>query len=304
MKEPIMRKPNFFIVGAPKSGTTALNEYLKQHSEIFIPRGKEFHFFGSDLKKSKKKYIHDINKYLSFFSAARDEKRIGENSVMYLYSKMAPRDIKEFNSSAKIIMMLRDPVDMLYSFHSQLLYGGFEDIVDFQVALHAEEERKRGLRIPKGAFLQDALFYHDVARYAEQVQRYFEVFGHENVHVIIFDDFKTDTAGSFRKTLRFLDVNEDFEPNYKIINPNKRARSRFVTNLYNNPPYMELWPDSTLLPRLLRNKAAKILRRVNTIYGPRSPMDPDLKKRLKSEFKPEADRLSELLGRDLSHWSK
>src|SRR3989339_415720 len=137
-----MRKPDFFIVGAPKSGTTAMCTYLKQHPEIFMPEKKESHFFGTDLNSPR--FIRDKKIYLSLFSKAKDERRVGESSVWYLYSKKAASEIKEFSPSASIIIMLRNPVDMLYSQHSQFLYNGNEDIACFEEALNAEQDRRRG----------------------------------------------------------------------------------------------------------------------------------------------------------------
>lgn len=131
------KTPNFFIVGAPKCGTTAMHIYLRQHPEIFMPEKKESHFFGSDLNSQY--FIRDREKYLSLFSEAKDVKRIGEASVWYLYSKQAAYEIKEFSPSASIIIMLRNPVDMLYAQHSQFLYNGNENIASFEDALNAEK---------------------------------------------------------------------------------------------------------------------------------------------------------------------
>ena len=119
-----MRKPDFFIVGAPKGGTTAMNAYLGQHPEIFIAERKELHFFGTDLDFSSPRITQE--QYLSCFSEVQNEKRVGETSVWYLYSKQAAVEIKKFCPSANIIIMLRNPVDMLYSQHSQFLYNGNE----------------------------------------------------------------------------------------------------------------------------------------------------------------------------------
>jgi hypothetical protein len=200
--------------------------------------------------------------------------------------------------------MLRNPVDMLYSFHSQLLYGGFEDIVDFKAALDAEEDRKQGKRIPHGTLLLNALFYRDVAKYSRQVQRYFEVFSRENVHIIIFDDFKRNTGREYSETLRFLGVNLDFQPKFEVINPNKRARSKLVTKLYQRPPKLVRWPVRALIPLGIRRMLEEKTRHFNTKYQRRSDMDANLKESLKEEFAPEIEKLSELLDRDLTHWSR
>ena len=140
-----MRRPDFFIVGAPKCGTTAMNDYLKDHPELFIPARKKLHFFGSDLELRRSRRI-TTQEYLSYFALARAEKRLGEASVWYLYSQRAAAEIKAFSPAARIIIMLRNPVDMMYSMHSQRLYSGKQDIRDFAEALEVEEERRQGLR--------------------------------------------------------------------------------------------------------------------------------------------------------------
>ncbi len=304
-----MRKPDFFIVGAPKCGTTAMQDYLRQHPEIFMPeakpplfRGKELHFFGSDLKVNHTG-LTEVE-YLSYFQEAKNEKRVGETTVWYLYSKRAAYEIKEFNPSASIIIMLRNPVDMLYSFHSQLLYNGDEYIEDFKTALDAEPDRKRGLHLPKhGLVPTERLFYREVGRYPEQVKRYFDVFSREKVHVIIFDDFKTDIAKVYKETLLFLGVNEDFQPAFRIINPNKGVRNKFLRSLLRNPPQIAISFAKVVMPQPLRQGLIEALTRYNIRYEPRPPIDRELRKRLQAEFASEVERLGELLGRDLSHWS-
>ena len=134
-----MRRPDFFIVGAPKCGTTAMIDYLKQHPEVFVPDRKELDFFGRDLVFKGHRLTEE--EYLGFFSRATAEKRAGEGSVWYLHSKTAALEIKDFSPNARIIIMLRNPLDMMYSFHSQRLYNGNEDIENFSAALDAEAER-------------------------------------------------------------------------------------------------------------------------------------------------------------------
>ena len=297
-----MRKPDFFIVGAPKCGTTAMYYYLKQHPDIFFPEKKELHYFGNDIRSPW--FIKDINSYLSMFASAENEKRIGEASVWYLYSKRAAAEIKAFCPFARIIIMLRNPVDMLYSQHSQFLYNGNEDIIDFEKALEAEEDRKQGLRIPNNANFIKGLFYRETAKYNEEVLRYLDIFKRKNVHIVIFDDFKTDTAKVYKKTLHFLDVSADFQPSFQVINPNKRIRNRGIHNaLYKSPQLVRLL-SKTLMPRFVRQSLWKILYHLNVQYAPRPPMDLKLRRHLQAQFEQEIKRLEKLIDRDLSHWSK
>jgi len=133
------RKPDFFIVGAPKCGTTSMYHYLRQHDQIFMPDEKEPHYFGEDLKKRPDKFIDNEDEYLNLFKDAKPDQKLGEASTFYLYSKSASREIKEYNPDAKIIIMLRNPIDFLNSLHSQLLFSGNEDEPDFEIAMELEE---------------------------------------------------------------------------------------------------------------------------------------------------------------------
>lgn len=146
-----VKKPNFFIVGAPKCGTSAMYHYLGQHPDIFIPNTadaiehalggkKEFHYFGSDLPFSRL----SRDAYLAHFAQAKNEKRLRECSVFYLYSQRASAEIKCFSPNASIIIMLRNPVDMIHAWHAQLVYWGNEDAADFDTALKLESDRQQG----------------------------------------------------------------------------------------------------------------------------------------------------------------
>lgn len=297
-----MRKPDFFIVGAPKCGTTAMYEYLRQHPEIFMPKVKETYFFGRDLHFRFGRFTE--KEYFRLFNEVQNEKRVGEVSTWYLYSKSAAFEIKEFAPSAQIIIMLRNPVDVIYAWHSQLLYVGDEDIKDFKAALDAEEDRKKGKRIPKQCQVIEGLFYKEIVKFSEQVKRYFDVFGRNNIHVIIFDDFKNNTPEVYRNTLRFLGVDENFRPSsFRVVNPNKKVRSVLLRDSLNNP-LVRLMGKICLPSRRLRSYVRKKLKQFNTLYVPRPPMDPELRRRLQAEFAPEVKRLSDLLGRDLTHWCR
>ncbi len=297
-----IRKPDFFIVGAPKCGTTAMCDYLGQHPEIYMCPLKEPHFFGSDITTPVD--IKDEAEYLSLFVGVQDERRVGEASVWYLYSKTAAREIKEFNPAASIIIMLRNPVDVMYALHSQLLYIGREDIEDFEAALDAEADRKRGLRLPPQATLRDHLLYRECPKYTEQVRRYVEVFSSEKLHVIIFDDFIADTDRVYRDTCEFLGVSPQPATQFRIVNPNKRVRSKLLRGVLDDPPGLIRTLGKPLTPRGLRHKLLNKLRRANTKYEPRRPMAPELRQRLQAEFASEVERLSGLLGRDLTNWSR
>lgn len=298
-----MKSPEFFIVGAPKCGTTAMQEYLSRHPGIFMPDMKEIHHFADDLLKPDDPFL-SRERYLSLFSGAHEDQLAGEASVYHLFSKKAARNIKSFCPDAKIIIMLRNPVDVLYSRHAQLVYNGAEDILDFEASLAAEEKRRRGEMLPDGVRIEKKLLHREVVKFTEQVKRYFDIFGEDKVHVIIYDDFKSDTAKVYRETLRFLGVDDSFQPDFKVINPNKRIRSKTLRRYFKKPPALVRSIGRLLMPQSLRDTLINRLKKINTQYVPRQPMSQALRSRLQEEFASETKNLGELLGRDLTHWCK
>jgi hypothetical protein len=298
-----VRRPDFFIVGAPKSGTTALYEYLRQHPQVFMADPKEPNYFGADLERRRTPRI-SLEQYLAYFSDAGDARRIGEASVRYLHSRTAATEIADFAPDGQAIIMLRDPVEMMYSMHGELVFIGAEEIEDFGEALAAEQDRHRGQRIPPGANKPAALFYRESARFAEQVERYFAALGRDRVLVIIYDDFRDDTLGSYRATLNFLGVDEDFTPELRVVNPSKQPRSRLLTRLIANPPAWVRRVAARAPPARQRKRLFRRALALNSRTAPRRPMDSELRRQLKAEFAPEVQRLGALLGRDLSAWSQ
>lgn len=298
-----MKTPNFFIVGAPKAGTTALYEYLRQHPDVFMSRQKELFFFGSDLHR-----IHStpytLDQYLSFFRDADAQARVGEASTSYLASRQAAQEIRQFCPSAKIIIMLRSPLDVMVAYHTEMSYGGFEEIADFGEALRAEPSRKHGQLWPRQPGIVENLFYREVVKFSEHVARYWSVFGKENTRIVIYDDFKRDTAAVYRHTLEFLGVDPAFQPRFDIVNANKRVRSPGLQRFVLHPPAFAAALAQTILPDRLRERVRARLRHLNTKQEPRPPLDPRLRQSLQEELTPEVERLSQLLGRDLSSWTR
>ncbi|HEX6474707.1 MAG TPA: sulfotransferase, partial [Candidatus Limnocylindria bacterium] len=122
-------------MGAFKCGTTALYDYLRQHPQVYLPFHKEPLFFGDDLTRRYGRMTEA--EYLALFRDARPGQRIGEASAWYLYSTSAAREIKAFSPEASIIAMVRNPIDVMYAEHSQLIFNVEEDILDFAEALEA-----------------------------------------------------------------------------------------------------------------------------------------------------------------------
>ena len=174
------RYPDFLIVGAPRCGTTFMYRYLNEHPQIYMSPTKEPQHFATDLDSGSYldsvSFLRDRDAYKALFAGARADQLAGEASTWHLYSQEAAANIKVANPDARIIIMLRDPVEMLYSLHGRRLYGGSEDLRSFADALDAEADRRQGRRIPPRARNVQALLYRDVGRYSEQVKRYLDLF--------------------------------------------------------------------------------------------------------------------------------
>jgi hypothetical protein len=303
-----VRIPDFFIVGAPKCGTTALYSYLRQHPAVFMPERKEPRFFATDLDcgsaREGRYFVRDRDAYLQLFASAGTALRIGEASPQYLYSAMAAQNIKDFCGKPKIIALVRDPVELMYAYHWQRFNDGNEDIEDFGEALDAEPDRKEGRRIPSKCFIAKALRYREVATLSYQIERFMAIYPSKDLMVIVHDDMKADTPAVYRDVLRFLGIDDSFRPELPVVNASKHVRSKWVRDTLQEPPAVMVRTARILLPRGVRQRLVAQVWRGNIAQRPRRPMDPALRRRLQAEFAPEVDRLSRLIGRDLTGWSR
>lgn len=167
-------KVDFFIVGAPKCGTTALSAYLNRLDSVYIPEIKEPHYFCTDWPEFRR--VNNSKDYQKLYKNA-SEKLKGDASVWYLYSENAAAEIKAYNKNAKIIIMVRKQCDVVASLHSQLIFSGRENVKSLGSAWRAQEERREGKRVPKNAIVKEHLIYKDVFDYPKQIDRYIENFG-------------------------------------------------------------------------------------------------------------------------------
>jgi hypothetical protein len=298
------RLPNLFVVGAPKCGTTALHVYLKAHDDVFMTDWKEPHYFSKDLHTINGRSMREED-YFALFAAADAEKWVGESSPSYLLSKSAAAALKRFSPDARIIVMLRDPVEVMYAFHATQLQMGVESVGDFEEALGLEEARRNGEQLPAvRSGLLENLFYREVVRFTDQVKRYFDAFGRDRVHVIIYDDLKRDTAVTFEAVLRFLGLLPQSRLEFQKVNENVSPRSVTINNFLWNPPRSLRRLARALVPDAARRKLVVSLLDLNKETRSRSPMPDQLRLRLQREFAPEVERLSALLNVDLTHWSR
>ncbi|HUM46067.1 MAG TPA: hypothetical protein PLD84_04000, partial [Chitinophagales bacterium] len=204
-----------------------------------------------------------------------------------------------------IIILLRNPVEMLYALHSNHVFNDNEIIADFETALNAQDDRKKGLRIsPAIKCPVEGLYYYDVAAYALQVKRYLDLFGSEQVKVILFDDFVTHTKEVYRELLKFLEVEEIVPDEFEVFNASKTTRSGLIKKVTVHTPAWVRRAGRWLFPHQTARRDWLMfwLWKINTKEVKRRPLDPALRMKIATIMKAEIEALEILLGRDLSHW--
>jgi hypothetical protein len=310
-RTPQTNVPDFFIVGHPKSGTTALYEMLRRHPQIYMSDLKEPWFFASERHSRPYSAASDalpdtLDDYLSLFEEAKREQRVGEASARYLWSRTAASGIAEVQPAARIIAVFREPASFLRSLHLQLVQQHQEPEKDLRKAITVEEARREGRYVSRSAsYWPQVLLYSDYLRYVEQLRRYHALFAREQVLVLIYDDFRRDNEGTVRTVLRFLGVDDKHPIETMDANPTVRVRSLRLNNLL-QAVYMGGGPVSGLVkagvkavtPRQLRRGALEEIQR-RVVFGDAQPPDEDLAVELRRRFKPEVVALSEYLDRDL-----
>jgi hypothetical protein len=236
--------------------------------------------------------------YLGLFSGVQKRRRLGEASVWYLYSSEAPTAIKQFSPEAEILIMLRNPIEMLPSLHSQFVYVGIEPEEDFDqaLALDAIREQSGG---PRGF---PPASYRSAARYAEQVERYLRTFGADRVHVVSYDAFRERTLDAYRQTCEFLGVDPGFTPALPVVNANKRVKSRVIRRLQRRPPELLRPILHAATTEELRRRAGGVIKRWNTRFETRSPLSPEAAGALEPLVSEQVHALRALLDLDVSRW--
>ncbi len=305
------RVPDFFIVGQPKSGTTALYEMLRSHPQIFMPDFKEPRYFASDLPsryndRPSGAPPETYADYLALFEPAGAEQHVGEASTAYIWSHTAAGLIAQAQPQARIIVILREPASFVRSMHLQLLQIRVEKEKSLRKALALEDSRREGRNLPDTiSNWPRVLLYTDRVHYVEQLRRYHTAFSPEQVLVLIYDDFRRDNAGTVRKVLRFLEVDETVPIEMSEANPTVRMRSVRLDETVRavsvgSGPVTRAVRSAvkTLTPRDLRVGAHRAIRRHVVFGAPQAP-DEKLALELRRRFKAEVVALSEYLGRDL-----
>lgn len=295
------RLPNFVVIGAPKSGTTSLFYYLRQHPDVYLPVRKELHYFSHDLIAANAQGPGDaltvsalckgLDEYRAHYRDAAGQAAVGEVSPSYLYYAEVAEAIERtlVPGPVRIVAVLRNPIEKAYSQYMHLVRDGWEEL-SFCDALQAEPERRERRW---GDFWR----YAESSLYSARLRTYVERFGRENVHVLLFDDLAADPGGAMRDLFAFLGVDPSFPcDTSKVLNRSGRSRSRFVRDFFANPNALK-----ALVKRLVPERVRVPLRLAilgwNT--GGKGTIEPRAADHLRERFAADVTELAGLLGREL-----
>jgi hypothetical protein len=303
---PAVVHPNFFLVGASRSGTTSLWDYLRQHPDIHMPTslaGKEPSFF-CDLTPPWAENYRTYEQYLTLFANAGRSKAIGDASTSYLAAPESARRIAERYPDARIIVILRNPVERAYSLYRFLCYWGEESATTFEQALAREPERlgdeafQRRVQLLYYCFL----YYHS-GLYSSQLERYFSLFSRERVHVVLYDDLKKDALGVARGLYRFVGVDSDFEPDIAVHNQSEYPCSVRLQRLL-----CRSWHAHPLRPKQPLRRRDRlhipVAVGINVLLGRyrSNRMAPRTRRALTARFRGDVEKTAALIGRSLDSW--
>jgi hypothetical protein len=287
-------KPNLFIVGAAKCGTTAWHAYLREHPDIFFTEDKEPNFFATDLPGMRRNTSREA--YEAEFAGARGAKAVGEASPVYLYSTAAAAAIREYNPDARILIFLRPPEDFLPSYHHHLVYRFTESIADFETAWRLSGKRPPET-IPKTCRDPKLLDYGARAAFAEQVERFYAAFPAEQILVIQFSEWTVDPRGTYLRILGFLGIEDDGRVDFPRINEAKSYQVSWLGKLIAHPPRPAQLVVGALRKALGRKSLGIGTRAAAAITAPgyREKLSPELRAEIRKFYESDTARLRQLL---------
>lgn len=296
-----MRKVDFFIIGAPKSGTSSMCAYLGSHPNIEFSKPKEPNFFCTDLGNSKilaknhREYMEEC-----FRCDDYSDVLLGEGSTSYIFSSVAVKKILTWQKAAKFIVMLRNPVDMVVSLFHEELQSLAEDQKSLESAWDLQEKRVKGENLPLLCEKTFTLQYKQRCSIGTQLERVMSVVAKNQLLVILFDDFVSDTLACYENVLSFLGLPSDNRAEFPVINSSRANRSNFVRALsIGYMKYVQMFKAAFGIRSLA---IGNLIARLNTRDQEVQPLNDEFRRRLLTEFRTEVDKLEYILQRDLDHW--
>jgi len=292
-----MNSPNFFIIGAPKCGTSSLAWWLSQHPQVWFSKIKEPHFFNDD---SDFRQVRSRPAYEDLFAGAGpDHPAVGEASTWYLFSDTAVPNIEEYTGgTARYVVCLRDPATMMPALHRQLMFSGTETEQDILRAWALQEARAKGNDLPAGIKAPEHLQYKNACSLGWMCQRLLQRVPRERVHFVFTEDMAADPQGCYHAALRFLGLSEDpGDVSLEAVNTAHVPKSRAIFALIGLGGSIQRRLGLRTGKGFLRR-----LRRLNRREVARKPLPPEFEAELRAAFADDVALLQQVVGRDLSHW--
>jgi hypothetical protein len=297
-----IRRPNLFIVGAPKCGTTSLAAWLSEHPQIFMSSPKEPKHFDTDIVDRRSRLhpsFRGREEYENLFKlAGPKQKAVGEATTRYLFSSVAIANILQYNPDARMIAMVRNPIDMVVSMHGHMLFHGKEDVADPEQAWSLQAERAKGLHVPRLCQSPEMLQYGPIFCIGAQIKRMFELVPGEQRYVLVLDDLRAKPIEEWKRLLRFLQLDYEGRTQFPVYNVTRRRRSQKVDIAIKTLREVK---TALRLPRF-DLPILKKLDAFNSFKKTKEPISPKFREELKEYFRGDIELLGALLEHDFSGW--
>ena len=291
-----MNLPNFFIIGAPKCGTTSLSEYLRLHPEVFFCKPKEPHYFATDF--SHHRYVKNLEDYSSLFStAASHQAAVGEGSALYLRSDVAVPNILKQIPTARFIVMFRNPVDLAQSMFRQAVFDGWENVSKFEDAWEMQDSRRNGINLPQKCLDHRLLLYKEIASIGSQSKRLLMHAHRDQVLPIFFENFVHHTRDVYTEVCRFLGLSDNIDSiNFIPHNKSKRHRIPWLGGVMKKPPHWisQLVGQCKETLGLQQYELLGPLRRINKVAWKQPALRDEFKHDLQNQFSEEIKKLEDV----------
>lgn len=299
-----MTLPNFLIIGAMKSGTTSLYQYLTQHPQIYMSSVKEPKFFALEGTTwdcqplgpgglSKIKGIRDWQTYQDLFSGVSGETAIGEASPLYIYAPLAAEKIRQTLPDVKIVAILRNPVDRAYSHFLHWVQRGLEPLsADFLKAWNEEDRRIAENWSPNYHYKHRGFYYH-------QLQRYYDRFDPDSIRVYLFEELQQDPIALVRDLFAYLEVDRDFRPQTDQKYNESQVPKNSQVNQFVERPNLAKTILKPFVPPAWRDRLKKTIKQTNSS---KPKLDSGIRSQLTQVYREDILKLQDLIQRDLSSW--
>jgi hypothetical protein len=302
-KIPQSKLPNFIIIGAGKSGTTSLHYYLQQHPNIYMSPIKETNFFAYAANSNDQFLsfndsifpVKDIATYKKLFNGAKNEAARGECSPMYLWHPIAPKNIKSYIPEAKLICVLRNPVERSYSAYLMYVSQNFERRTFSQAVADEIKFSKTGnWLLGRGVYIGIG-FYH------EQLKRYLQYFHRNQIKVILYDDYRQNSLAILNSIYRFLEINMNIFPKILVKhNPSGLPKNKTMHHLLQPRKFTK--QIRRYMPRYLHDPIFNFFFKIKSNNLVKPPLNENLRRKIVEIFREDILKLQHLIKRDLTHW--